>query len=284
MHRCTLAALALAGALPSSCGAASRGTAELGGAGIDESRVALSLRDATVEELVRVLALASGRTVVVDPSAARAARCARITVVTPGPVPTGDLFGVVATALEGSSLTLEATEGGTVLRARPGGAIPPDCVVEREASAAHTEPSPRPDRSDEVLAGIREVSPTERLVLRSAMELAIEDSTTVMRSVRVIPHEEDGRVTGIRLYGIRRSGVVAALGFMNGDLVTSIAGQPLTGPDAVLEAYTRAHAADDVSVLVVRRGVEVELRFRMVDALPPEPGEGAAPESTAGAE
>ena len=161
------------------------------------------------------------------------------------------------------------TEGGILLTARPDRAPPPGCVSDREAPSA-AEP-PRPDRSAEVFAGIRAVSPTERLVLRSVLEPAIEDST-LPTTVRVLPHEIDGELRGVRLYGVRRGSLLAALGFHNGDLVTSIAGHPLTGLQAVLETCARALRTDEFSVVVVRRGVQVELTFRPVDALPPEPG------------
>ncbi len=97
-------------------------------------------------------------------------------------------------------------------------------------------------------------------------------SDQLMRSARIIPKLEGGKVVGMKLYGIRRSSVVGALGFMNGDTVTAINGLPVTSPDALLEAYSKVtpKPGAETTVEVLRRGRPITLRYRVrTDGSPP---------------
>ncbi len=58
----------------------------------------------------------------------------------------------------------------------------------------------------------------------------------------------------MKLYGVRRGSVLAALGFENGDLVQRVDGIEISSPDAALEAYSHIRRRDAHDVELVRRG------------------------------
>lgn len=69
-----------------------------------------------------------------------------------------------------------------------------------------------------------------------------------------VPHEEDGRVVGVKLYGIRSNGRWARLGLRNGDLLRAINGLELARPETAPQAYAQLRAASELSVSLERGG------------------------------
>ena len=86
-----------------------------------------------------------------------------------------------------------------------------------------------------------------------------------MRSARVVPHEENGRVVGVKLYGIRRSSLLGKLGIQNGDMLRTINGFDMSAPDSALEAYAKLRSARNLSVAVVRRGAAVTMEYQIAN-------------------
>ena len=84
-----------------------------------------------------------------------------------------------------------------------------------------------------------------------------------MRTARIIPHEENGRTVGVKLYGIRRNSLLGRLGLQNGDMLRTINGYDMTSPDSALEAYSRLRGANNLSVNVVRRGNPMALEYNI---------------------
>ncbi|MEM9863534.1 MAG: type II secretion system protein GspC [Myxococcota bacterium] len=86
---------------------------------------------------------------------------------------------------------------------------------------------------------------------------------SVFQSVHVLPHEENGRVVGIKVYGIRRDQLLGRLGIQNGDLVRTINGYDLSSPDAALEAYATLRGADHLALNLLRRGEPMTLDYHI---------------------
>ncbi|MFN3944711.1 MAG: kelch repeat-containing protein [Allosphingosinicella sp.] len=84
---------------------------------------------------------------------------------------------------------------------------------------------------------------------------------------------EDGP-DGPRIALVAPGGTAAAMGLQVGDVLLAVGGRPLTEP-SVLTAYLQSlRVGDPVMVRIRRDGREIELTGR---ALPPAPGQGAAP-------
>lgn len=123
--------------------------------------------------------------------------------------------------------------------------------------------SPTSPSAADLDAHIRWIAPQAYEIDRALVEELIENRPMLMRAARVIPHEENGEVIGVKLYGIRRLSLLGRLGIQNGDSIRDINGAPLASPGEALETYARLRDADALFVRVVRRGSEMMLVYRI---------------------
>jgi general secretion pathway protein C len=132
---------------------------------------------------------------------------------------------------------------------------PPPVVA---AVPAPSEERPPPHKSslseEELNAGITAVSETNYNVSRQLLDKVLGNQAELMRAARVIPYEENGRVVGVKVYGIRRNALLGKLGIQNGDVLRTINGFDLSSPDSALEAYSKLRESDAFSIAMVRRG------------------------------
>lgn len=101
---------------------------------------------------------------------------------------------------------------------------------------------------------ISKVSDTKYTIDRELLDKVLANQSQLMRSARVVPHEQDGQVVGVKLYGIRRKSLFGQLGLQNGDLLRTINGHSVGSPDSALEAYTKLRSAANLSLAITRRG------------------------------
>lgn len=109
--------------------------------------------------------------------------------------------------------------------------------------------------------GIQRVSDTQYNVSRSLLNKVLENQAALMSQARVVPQEEGGRTTGVKVYGIRRNSLLSRLGVQNGDVLRTINGYNLTSPDSALEAYTRLRSAEQLTIQMMRRGTPTNVNY-----------------------
>jgi general secretion pathway protein C len=127
--------------------------------------------------------------------------------------------------------------------------------------AAATEPVSSGEA--ELDQGIKQLSETKYNVRRNLVDKLLQNQAELMRSARVVPHEENGRVVGVKLYGIRKSSLLGKLGLQNGDMLRTINGFDMGSPDSALEAYAKLRSASNLSLAVVRRGNAVTMEYNI---------------------
>jgi general secretion pathway protein C len=108
---------------------------------------------------------------------------------------------------------------------------------------------------------IHAASETKFSIPRSFVDRILSNQAEIMSSARVVPHEENGQVIGVKLYGIRRNSLLGKLGLQNGDLLRTINGFEMSSPDTALEAYSRLRTASNLAVSVVRRGTATNIQY-----------------------
>ena len=111
--------------------------------------------------------------------------------------------------------------------------------------------------------GITKVSERSYTIERGLVDRLLANQAALMRTARVIPHEEGGRVVGVKLYGIRRNSLLGRLGVQNGDMLRTINGYDMSSPDSALEAYARLRTADHLTLSVVRRGQPTTIDYNI---------------------
>jgi general secretion pathway protein C len=115
----------------------------------------------------------------------------------------------------------------------------------------------------EIASKIQKVSANEFNVDRQVVDKILENQAELMRSARIVPEQENGKVVGIRLFGIRPDTLLGTLGLENGDRLQSINGFDMASPEKALEAYARLRTADHLTVQVNRRGANQNIDFNI---------------------
>ncbi len=102
--------------------------------------------------------------------------------------------------------------------------------------------------------GVRPVGRDVYVVSRGAIDDALNNPAALMRRTTIFPETRDGRVVGVRVFGIQRGDMLDSLGFENGDVLRSVNDLDVASPDRCLEAYTRLRRDDRIEVSFERRG------------------------------
>jgi len=138
--------------------------------------------------------------------------------------------------------------------------LPAAAPVAAAAPAPPPPPSggPSPVPAD-IASKIQKISDTEFNIDRSVVDKILENQAELMKSARIVPETKDGKVLGIRLFGIRPETLLGTLGLQNGDRLESINGFNMGSPEKALEAYARLRTASQLDVTVNRRGAPVAI-------------------------
>jgi general secretion pathway protein C len=143
--------------------------------------------------------------------------------------------------------------------AEPQGATPPPEPPAVSAAA------PATSSEAELDAAITKVSDTQYNVKRQFVDKLLGNQAELMRAARIVPHEENGQVVGVKLYGIRRNSLLGKLGIQNGDLLRNINDMSMGDPNSALEAYAKLRSASDLKVAITRRGQDTALSFGITE-------------------
>jgi general secretion pathway protein C len=111
-----------------------------------------------------------------------------------------------------------------------------------------------PSLPADIASKIQKVSATEFNVDRQVVAKILDNQAEFMKSARIVPEQENGKVVGIRLLGVRPDTLLGTLGLENGDRLQTINGFDMASPEKALEAYARLRTADHLTVQVNRRG------------------------------
>ena len=127
----------------------------------------------------------------------------------------------------------------------------------------HDPPSPNPSGAVSVCTSV------EREVSRDVLLAALNEERPF--SPRIVPEVSNGRLLGLRLFGVREGSGLSRLGLVNGDVVLSINGSALGSPEEALAIYERAQTAEELVVELSRKGTPRELRFHVRSGRPSDP-------------
>ena len=133
-------------------------------------------------------------------------------------------------------------------------------------SASHAVPVPSggaSSLSSDIAKGISKKSDKEFDVDRGVVDKILENQAELMRQARIMPEQENGKVVGIRLYGVRPDTLLGVLGMENGDRLEKINGFDMTSPEKALEAYARLRTADHLTISLNRRGAATNIDYNI---------------------
>lgn len=163
-------------------------------------------------------------------------------------------------------------EGGAALcqamlfRTQPAVGAAPAAAPTPAPAAPEAPPSPSkgaPALPADIASKIQKVSDTEFNIDRSVVDKILENQAELMRSARIVPEQKDGKVVGVRLFGIRPDTLLGTLGLQNGDRLETLNGFNMASPEKALEAYARLRTASSLNVKVNRRGSPVSVDYHI---------------------
>jgi general secretion pathway protein C len=167
------------------------------------------------------------------------------------------VFSSVARENANAARSLETTLSAIARRLPPPGATAP--------AAPPTAPVAAPPSAETLLRrGIVRLDDREFLVYAQTANDILEDQAGFMRAARIVPDQQNGKVVGVRLFGVTPRSVLDLLGIENGDRIETVNGYDLTNPENALSAYNTLRRNSDVFVLLNRRGQTVTLHYRIV--------------------
>ena len=137
----------------------------------------------------------------------------------------------------------------------PAGSAPPPPPPPAGGGPSSLDPS--------IAKGISKVSATEFNIDRGVVDKILENQADLMRQARIVPEQENGKVVGIRLFGVRPDTLLGVLGMENSDRLQTINGFDMASPEKALEAYARLRTADHLTVQVNRRGQNTNLDYNI---------------------
>lgn len=185
----------------------------------------------------------------------------------------GDALGSHTVAYIGynpttASPTVWLESGADLCQANLFGIVPP-VPAAAPAPTAAAEPAPAAPSGKvqpvdpDIASKIRKISETEFEVDRSAIDKILENQAALMASARIVPEQKDGKVIGVRLFGIRDETLLGKLGMKNGDRLETINGFAMGSPEKALEAYARLRTANNLTVTLNRRGAPTTIEMKI---------------------
>lgn len=156
------------------------------------------------------------------------------------------------------------TGEGTRCQARIGSkvAVPPPKAKPPARRPGAAKP-PRGALPPAIASKIRAISEREFEVDRSVVDHVLENQADLMRSARVRPVKQDGKVAALQLLRVQPGSLLGTLGLKTGDRLRSINGFDLTDPQKALEAYARLRSANDLVIAVQRGGKDMTIDIHL---------------------
>jgi general secretion pathway protein C len=140
---------------------------------------------------------------------------------------------------------------------------PPAASASVAAAAPMPSATPGSGLAEDIKKGIQRVGPNEFNVDRGVVDKILENQAELMRQARIVPEQENGKVVGIRLFGVRPDTLLGTLGMENGDRLQTINGFDMTSPEKALEAYARLRTADHLTIQINRKGADTNMDYNI---------------------
>jgi general secretion pathway protein C len=151
------------------------------------------------------------------------------------------------TSVEWGRVTLRSERGEEVLR-----------IVEPSGM-----PGQAPAPSGPSVGGVLQRSDTDFVVERGEIDKAMENLNQLFTQMRAVPHFQDGKAAGFRLFAIKQDSVFEKLGLKNGDVISRINGNDLTDPARAMSLIQELRAEGRITVDVNRNRQPTTLTYEI---------------------
>ncbi len=119
---------------------------------------------------------------------------------------------------------------------------------------------PRPDAAP---IGIKSDGKNSWMIDKQFLEETINNPSQEMMRARVVPRYVKGRMNGVKLHGVGARSLYRRIGLRSGDVITSVNGQAIDRPNALMALYNELASARSFRLDVMRRGQPVQLTYQV---------------------
>lgn len=123
--------------------------------------------------------------------------------------------------------------------------------------------SSKTDKFAELRKGITKVNESQFQVKRDTIKQVLGNPGKFKDGTKPIPNYKGGKINGFKLVGMKPGSVYYDLGIRPGDIITSVNGKPLNGPNAALELVSGVNTLKKVDIEVERNGSSRKLQYNI---------------------
>jgi len=123
--------------------------------------------------------------------------------------------------------------------------------------------APAPAAASSGAGGIEKRSDTEFSIDRAEVDKSMENMNQLFTQVRAVPHFQDGKAAGFRLFAIKQDSVFEKIGLKNGDIITRINGNELTDPARAMSLIQELRNEGRITVDVNRNRQPTTLSYEI---------------------
>jgi general secretion pathway protein C len=98
---------------------------------------------------------------------------------------------------------------------------------------------------------------------RAEVDRAMENMNQLFTQIRAVPHFQDGKAAGFRLFAIKQDSIFEKIGLKNGDIVSRINGNELTDPARAMTLLQDLRSEGRITVDVNRNRQSTTLNYEI---------------------
>ena len=140
-----------------------------------------------------------------------------------------------------------------------GGGGKPKAHKPARSSAPAKKDEPKGD--DEL--DIREVDENTFEIDREGFEETISDLTPLLTQARVVPHFDDGKLSGYKIFSIKSGSLYEEIGLRNGDVIKTVNGNMIDDPTKAMQLFTQLRSEEEFNIEIVRGGSPLTFNYTL---------------------
>jgi type II secretion system protein C len=122
-------------------------------------------------------------------------------------------------------------------------------------------PMVRPRPPNAKAGGIRKLAPNQYAIDRSTVDSNVQNMTQLFTQIRAVPNLKNGASTGFRLSEIQPGSIFQQMGLRDGDVLTTVSGQPIRDPARALQMLSTLQTRSNITLNVMRNGAPLQLSY-----------------------
>jgi general secretion pathway protein C len=149
----------------------------------------------------------------------------------------------------------------TLNRHLPVAAAPAETTDDSSSDNDNDNSDDNSDDNNSSKLDLKKLGPGKFVVSRAEVQQTMENPSQFFTQMRALPHTVDGKTDGFAISQVAPGSVFDQLGLQNGDLLTSIDGQPVTNPMQALGLMQAMKTASAIDLTVNRGGTPTSVHL-----------------------